>query len=86
MSWPGVDPVIKNQRKASTPYFSITSIGSIPFPSDLDILRPCSSRISPCKRTCLNGALPVNSSDWKIIRETQKKIMSYPVTRVLVGK
>src|SRR5690625_6938861 len=36
--------------------------------------------------TSLNGFFPVNSRDWKIIRDTQKKIMSYPVTRASVGK
>src|SRR5699024_11377824 len=64
----------------------MTSIGSTPLPSDLDILRFCSSRTKPCKSTSENGFSPVCSRDEKIMRATQKKIMSYPVTKTFVGK
>ena len=45
------------------------SCGSMPLPSDLDILRPCSSTVKPWVRHCLYGAClsiatPVSSEDW----------------------
>src|ERR1035437_2041168 len=43
--------VKKYQRSASAPNRSITSHGSTVLPIDLDILRPCSSRISPRQTT-----------------------------------
>ena len=54
-------------------------------PSDLLILRPCASRTMPWIKTVSNGTSPMCSRPEKIMRETQKKMMSYPVTRVLVG-
>ena len=85
-SIPGAEFVVKKNLNVSAPYWSITSIGSTPLPNDLDIFLPCSSRIKPWIKTCSNGLWPVNSNDWKIIRLTQKKIISYPVTKVFVGK
>ncbi len=46
------------QRSASAPYSAITSSGSMPLPSDLDILRCCVSRTVPCRYTVWNGASP----------------------------
>ena len=40
MSFPGVIPIINDRRKASVPYLSIISNGSIPFPRLLDIFLP----------------------------------------------
>ena len=56
-SCPGVELVVRKKRSASTPYSSMTSIGSMPLPSDLDIFLPCSSRTSPWISTSLNGRL-----------------------------
>ena len=76
MSLPGALPVISVSRSASAPYFPITSSGSMPLPSDLLILRPCSSRTRPWKSTVLNGRSPICSYPEKIMRMTQKKMMS----------
>ena len=76
MSCPGALPVVKKYLRASTPYLSITSIGSIPFPKDLDIFLPLESRIKPWIKQSLNGDSPVNSNESKIILLTQKKIIS----------
>ena len=85
MSLPGAFPVIRVNLNASAPYLSITSNGSIPFPKDFDILRPCESLTSPCIKTVSKGTSPVCSSPENIILITQKGIISYPVTNVLVG-
>ena len=76
ISFPGLFPVASVKRSASAPYLSMISKGSMPLPSDLDILRPCASRTRPWKSTVWKGALPVCSSPEKIIRATQKKMMS----------
>ena len=57
-----VSAVERKYLRASAPYFSITSIGSTPFPSDLLILRPCSSRTRPWISTSLNGNSPKGGS------------------------
>ena len=72
-------------RTPSAPYCSINSMGSGELPSDFDILRPSLSRTIPVKYTFLKGILPRYSYPAIIIRATQKKIMSGPVTRSLVG-
>ncbi len=54
-------------------------------PLDLDIFCPRSSRTRPLMTTRLNGTWSWNSSPIIIIRATQKKMMSKPVTRVSVG-
>ena len=76
MSFPGELPVTSKNLSASAPYFSITSSGSTPLPSDLDIFLPCSSRTMPWINTVSNGTFPVYSRAEKIILETQKKMMS----------
>ncbi len=47
MSFPGLLPVASMNRSASAPYSPMILSGSIPLPSDLLILRPCSSRTRP---------------------------------------
>src|SRR5699024_5687191 len=78
--------VTKVNLKASAPYKSITSSGSIPFPKDLLIFRPSSSSIRPVKNTSLNGTSPICSILENTILITQKNIISYPVTSTSVGK
>ena len=46
-----------------------TSCGSMPFPSDFDILRPCASTVKPWVSSALYGAWPsiaqpVSSDEW----------------------
>ena len=76
ISLPGAFPVTRLKRSASAPYCSATSSGSMPLPRDLDILRPFSSRTRPWMSTVWKGGLPVCSQAEKIIRATQKKMMS----------
>ena len=84
---------IRPKRNPSAPYFVIKSSGSGELPNDFDILRPCLSRISPVKKTSRNGMLSsmrsespgLNSSPAMIMRATQKKMMSGPVTSAEVG-
>ena len=85
MSFPGEFPEATMNRSASAPYWSITTSGSMPFPSDFDILRPFGSRISPWSKTVSNGRSFMNSSPATIILDTQKVMMSQPVTSVDVG-
>ena len=81
------------KRSPSAPYFAIKSSGSGELPNDFDIFRPCLSRISPVKKTSRNGMLSsmrsdllgLNSKPAMIMRATQKKIMSGPVTNAEVG-
>ena len=54
-SAPSELPATSVQRNASAPYSRTTSSGSIPLPSDLDILRCCVSRTVPCRYTVANG-------------------------------
>ena len=54
-------------------------------PRVLDILRPCLSRTIPVKYTLRKGTLAINSLPAMTILATQKKMMSGPVTRSLVG-
>ena len=76
MSLPGAFPVARVKRSASAPYLSMTSSGSMPLPRDLLILRPCASRTRPWMSTVSKGTSPICSSPEKIIRATQKKMMS----------
>jgi len=85
MSLPGDVPFISENRSASAPYFSMTSSGSMPLPSDLDIFLPSSSRTMPCISTSPNGFSRICAYPNTIMRATQKKMMSYPVTSTLVG-
>ena len=84
-SSPIVELEIKYSLKASAPYCSITVSGSIPLPKDFDILRFCSSRISPWTKTFLNGISEVKLLHWNSILATQKNKISYAVTKTSVG-
>src|SRR3989344_2247507 len=77
MSAPIAAPAISPMRKASAPYFSITSSGSTPLLSDLLNLRPSLARTSPCISTFLNGACPRWKPLISIIRETHRYKISY---------
>ncbi|SKX96031.1 Uncharacterised protein [Mycobacteroides abscessus subsp. abscessus] len=55
MSDPGFAPRASVNRSASAPKRSTQSRGSMPLPRDFDILRPCSSRTSPCRNRLWNG-------------------------------
>ena len=85
ISFPIVVPDITENLNASAPYFSITSIGSIPLPSVFDIFLPWLSLTNPCITTSLNGGTSVNSKPCVIILDTQKVIISKPVTNTFVG-
>ncbi len=54
-------------------------------PLDFDILSPFSSRMRPVMYTSRNGTSPMNLRPSMIMRATQKKMMSKPVTSTLVG-
>ena len=77
--------------RSSSSMPSIMSSGSSTLPFDLDILSPLSSRIKPVTYTVLNGTcgLPFSSftkcSVIIIMRATQKKIISKPVTSTSDG-
>ena len=64
------------KRSASAPKRSIISMGSTPLPADLLIFLPCGSRMRPCISTVWKGGLCVCSQAEKIMRATQKKMMS----------
>ncbi len=72
--------------RASSEIPSIRSSGSSVLPFDLDILSPSASRTMALMCTCRNGTLPVKCSVIMIIRATQKKMMSKPVTRTEEGR
>ena len=61
------------------------SMGSTTLPSDLDILRPYLSRTMACKYTVRKGSLPVSVRPSMTMRATQKKRMSWPVSRMVLG-
>jgi hypothetical protein len=54
-SEPGLAPRASANRRASAPYLSIQSSGSITLPNDLDIFLPRESRTMPCSATTGNG-------------------------------
>ncbi len=72
------------KRSASAPYVLVTSRGSITFPRVLDIFSPFSSRTIAWRKTVLNGTSSMKCRPIIIIRATQKKMMSKPVTRTSV--
>ena len=82
---------VRFSTKSSSPIPSIMSNGSSTLPLDFDILLPASSRIRPVTYTVLNGTCGLPSSSLMkcmvimIIRATQKKMMSKPVTNTSVG-
>ena len=54
-------------------------------PLDFDIFFPSASRTRALMKTRLKGTSPMKWRPCIIIRATQKKMMSKPVTRVWVG-
>jgi hypothetical protein len=85
MSRPWAASATRVKRKASVPNRSITSRGSMTFPRVLLIFSPLASRTRAWITTSRKGAFPVNSIPIIIIRATQKKRMSNPVTSTDVG-
>ncbi len=80
MSFPGAFPVISVRRRASAPYWSMISSGSMPFPKDLLIFLPCGNH-APDHGSVHDGtALFRSARSQNTIRMTQKKMISYPVT------
>ena len=76
-SVPGFAPRAKANLRASDPYLSINSNGSITFPLDFDIFLPFLSLTRPCSAITSNGCFPSIANNEKIImRATQKKRMS----------
>ncbi len=73
------------KRSASAPYIAMMSSGSGELPRLFDILRPCLSRMMLVKNTLPKGFSSLNSKPAMIMRATQKKMMSGPVTRSVVG-
>ncbi len=59
--------------------------GSMTLPLDLLIFCPRSSRTRPWMNTVRNGTSPMKCSPIIIIRATQKKMMSNPVTSTSPG-
>ena len=85
MSRPMAAKAVRVKRRESQPYLSIISSGSMTLPVDLDILRPVSSRTRACRYTSWKGTWPMKCWPIIIMRATQKKMMSKPVTSTLVG-
>ncbi len=63
----------------------MTSRGSITFPFVLDIFSPFSSRTIACRYTVRKGTSPMKCRPIIIIRATQKKMMSWPVSMTEFG-
>ncbi len=78
-------PLVRLATSESTSMPVTMSSGSMTLPLDFDILSPCSSSMSPVMYTSRKGTSPVNLSPIIIMRATQKKMMSKPVTSALVG-
>jgi hypothetical protein len=86
MSRPGEASAQSVKRTESAPCVSISSSGSSTLPLDLLILAPLASRTRPWITTWRNGTSPsMKCSPIIIIRATQKKMMSKPVTSTSVG-
>ena len=64
---------------ASVPYRSISSSGSMPVPSDFDIRRPSGARTVEWMTTSVNGTSPSSSIPEKIIRFSQRRMISRAV-------
>ncbi len=77
---------VRLATSASTSTPSIRSSGSSTFPFDFDIFWPSSSRTIALMYTSRNGMRPVNQVVVMIMRATQKKMMSKPVTSTFDGR
>ena len=81
-SRPAVD--FSNNFSYETP--SMRSSGSNVLPFDFDIFSPSASRTMALMYTWRNGTLPVKWRVAMIMRATQKKMMSLPVTSTSEGR
>jgi hypothetical protein len=70
---------ISPYRVASVPYLSISSSGSIPVPSDFDMRRPSGARSVEWMITSVNGISPISSRPEKIMRFSQRRMISRAV-------
>jgi len=73
------------KRKASVPYRSMTSSGSMPLPFIFDIVSPKPSRIFGWMYTWWNGIWPTLYRPVITMRATHSVMMSRLVTSVFVG-
>ena len=80
-----IRPLVRLATSASRSMPSMRSSGSSTLPLDLDIFCPSESRIRPCTYTSRNGTSPMKCRPSMIMRATQKKMMSKPVTSTDVG-
>ena len=76
ISFPGALPVASINLKASAPYWSMITSGSIPLPRDFDIFLPCESLTRPWIRTVSKGFCFMFSMPATIILDTQKGMIS----------
>ena len=76
ISFPGALPVASINLRASAPYWSMITSGSIPLPRDLDIFLPCESLTRPWIRTVSNGFCFMFSMPATIILDTQNGMIS----------
>ena len=81
-----ISPLVRLATRSSRAMPSMMSIGSRMLPFDFDIFWPSLSRTRPVMYTSRNGTCPVRRSVTMIIRATQKKMMSKPVTSTLDGR
>ena len=79
------DIASRPKRVPSAPYWSISSIGSMPVPSDFDIRRPSGAWMTEWTFTCSNGIFPGKRRPSMTIRATHRKRMSRAVERTSVG-
>ena len=84
-SWLPVPTAAAQARTASAPYRSTISSGSTTFPFDLLIRDPSAAWMMLVIITWLNGFFWVNFRPVMIMRATQRKMMSRPVTSTSVG-
>ena len=80
-SLPAEEDRSKPTRTPSAPKSLISFNASGEFPKDFDIFRRSLSRTNPVRYTFEKGFSPLNSYPAIIIRATQKKRISGPVTK-----
>ncbi len=81
-----MSPWVDFSRSASWEMPSITSSGSIVLPFDFDIFWPSASRTIALMYTSRKALTPANCRVVMIMRATQKKMMSKPVTSTVEGR
>ena len=89
LSAPADTPFTSAKRSVSAPISSITPTGLSTLPFDFDIFseRPCApeTRTRPWRYTDVKGTSPMFSMPIMIMRATQKKMMSWPVSSTEPG-